>query len=445
MRMTSIDRRGFLKTTSAVSAASIGLPVVVPSHVLGKDAPSKILRMGCIGTGRMGHGDMAACLQRGLEPETNAHIVAVCDLDRRRAEHAKSQCEGTYAKELSDRARPTIKIFEDYRELLSRDDIDGVTISTPDHWHALVAIAAAESGKDIYLQKPLTYTIAEGQKLIAAVRKNNVVLQTGSQQRSDRRFHQACELVRNGRIGKLHTIRVRLPTDKGTGEFKPMPVPEQLNYDMWLGPTHRAHYTEQRVHPQADFSRPGWLQIESYCRGMITGWGAHMFDTAQWGHSSDDSGPVEMEASGEFPDRGLFDVHTNFRAAGRYADGVRLLANSGTPAGVTFEGDAGSISVTRSSLEADPGDILQEQIGEGEVRLYRSDNHMRNFLHCMRTRQDPICPVEVGHRSNSVCVITHVAMKLGRKLRFNPRTERFIDDESANAMLDYDHRKPWTI
>ncbi len=444
MQMTSISRRSFLKT-SAVSAASIGVPFVVPSHVLGKDAPSNILRIGCIGTGRMGHGDMSACLQNGLETETKAHIVAVCDLDRQRAEHAKRQCDGSYAQQLTDRPGPAIEMYEDYRELLARDDIDGVTISTPDHWHALVAIAAANSGKDIYLQKPLTYSVAEGRKLVAAVRNNNVVLQTGSQQRSDRRFHQACELVRNGRIGKLQTIQVTLPTDHGTGEPKPMPVPEQLNYDMWLGPTARAPYTEHRVHPQEGFSRPGWLQIETYCRGMITGWGAHMFDTAQWGHGSDDSGPVEMEASGEFPDRGLFDVHTNFRAAGRYADGVKLLANSGTPAGVTFQGDAGSISVTRSSLKAEPGDILQAPIGDADVQLYRSDNHMRNFLQCMVTREDPICPVEVGHRSNSVCVITHVAMKLGRKLRWDPTTERFLDDDGANKLLDYDHRKPWTV
>jgi predicted dehydrogenase len=444
MRLTSFSRRSFLKT-SAASAASVGVPTIVASSVFGKDAPGNTLRIGCIGTGRMGHGDMKACLQSGLAADINAHIVAVCDLDRQRAEHAKTESERSYAKQRTGRSQPTIEVFDDYRELLSRDDIDGVTISTPDHWHALVAIAAAESGKDIYLQKPLTYTIAEGQKLVQAVRNNNVVLQTGSQQRSDRRFHQACELVRNGRVGKLLRIHVRLPTDKGIGETKLMPVPEQLNYDMWLGPTPRQPYTEHRVHPQADFSRPGWLQIEPYCRGMITGWGAHMFDTAQWGNGSDDSGPVEMEARGEFPDRGLFNVHTNFRAQGRYADGVELLASSGSPAGVTFEGDAGSISVTRSSIKADPAEILDQKIGEDELHLYQSDNHMRNFLQCIKTRKDPICPVEVGHRSNSVCVITHLAMKLGRKLRWDPADERFIDDDAANKMLDYDHRKPWTV
>ena len=438
-----ISRRTFVKTT-AVSAAAIGVPTVVPSSVWGAASPSNTLRVGCIGTGRMGHGDMKECIYRGLEPSAAAHVVAVCDLDRQRVEHAKREAEGIYARKLTGRRAPTIEVFDDYRELLARDDIDGVTISTPDHWHALVAMAAAEAGKSIYLQKPLTYTIPEGRQLVEAVRTNNVVLQTGSQQRSSVDFRKACELVRNGRIGKLHTIRILLPTDSGIGRSTPMTVPQNLNYDMWLGPTPNVYYTEDRVHPQTSYGRPGWLQIESYCRGMITGWGAHMFDIAQWGHDSDDTGPVEMAATAEFPDRGLFNVHTKFRAEGHYADGVKLIAESGTPAGVTFIGDTGWIAVTRSELKAEPRAILNDEIGAGDVRLYHSSNHMLNFLRCIRTRKDPICPVEVGHRANSACVITHLAMKLGRKLRWDPRAERFIDDEAANAMLDYDHREPWT-
>ena len=391
----------------------------------------------------MGHGDMQACLHSGLKAEANARIVAVCDLDRKRAEHAKQVAEQAYAR--SPARGSKIQVFDDYRELLARDDIDGVTISTPDHWHALVAIAAAEAGKAIYLQKPLTYTIAEGQKLVKAVRKHKVVLQTGSQQRSDRRFRRACELVRNGRLGKLHTVHILLPTDHGRADFSPTPVPSNLNYDMWLGPTPKQPYTEGRVHPQAGFSRPGWLQIESYCRGMITGWGAHMFDTAQWGLGTDRSGPVEIEATAEFPKRGLFDVHTSFRAEGRYASGVRLIAESGSPAGVRFEGEEGWIAVTRSDLKAQPQSLLTETIADDEVQLYESNNHMLDFLQCMRTGKDPICPVEVGHRSNSVCVIAHVAMKLGRKLHWDPAAERFRDDEAANALLDYPHREPWSI
>ncbi|MCA9262642.1 MAG: Gfo/Idh/MocA family oxidoreductase [Planctomycetales bacterium] len=441
----SQTRRSFIKD-AATAAAALSVPTIVPAHVFGKNVPSDTLRVGSIGTGRMGHGDMLACLREGLRPTTKAHIVAVCDLDRLRAEHAKQEVEKAYAQSLAGRPAPEVEVFGDYRELLARPDIDAVTISTPDHWHALVAIAAAQAGKSIYLQKPLTYTIAEGQKLIKAVRDHQVVLQTGSQQRSDVRFHRACELVRNGRLGKLQSIHVVLPTDHGQGQVNLMSVPKNLNYPMWLGPTEPQPYTMDRVHPQADYSRPGWLQIESYCLGMITGWGAHMFDIAQWGHGSDvDSGPVSMKAAGEFPQRGLFNVHTNFHASGEYADGVQLTAASGDPAGVTFQGELGRIHVTRSSLRAEPAEILNEKIGDGEIHLQTSSNHMSNFLECHRTGQEPVCPVEVGHRSNSVCVITHIAMKLGRTLRWDASAEQFIDDESANAMLDYPHREPWTV
>ena len=444
MSVKQFDRRRFLKS-SALSAGALAVPAIVPSRVLGKNAPSNLLQIGCIGTGRMGHGDMTACLSQGLESSAQARVVAVCDLDRMRAEHARQEVNGFYQKKLSDQPSPDVAVYEDYRELLARDDIDGVTVSTTDHWHALVAVAAANAGKDIYLQKPLTYSIGEGQKLVAAVRRNNVVLQTGSQQRSDATFRRACQLVRNGRLGKLHTIRVTLPTDSGIGDPTTMKVPANLNYEMWMGPTEPMPYSQDRVHPQAGFGRPGWLQIESYCRGMITGWGAHMFDTAQWGHGSDDTGPIEMEATGEFPDRGLFNVHTSFHAEGRYADGVRLIATSGSPAGVRFEGEAGWIDVGRSHFKAEPGDLADQPIGKGEQQLYESNNHMLNFLECMRSRTDPICPVEVGHRSNSICVITHIAMKLGRKLRWDPLAEKFRGDISANALLDYEHRAPWKV
>jgi len=439
-----IRRRDFL-STSAAGAASLAIPAIVPSRVFGSDAPSNTLRIGCIGTGRMGHGDMGVCLAQGLDPKANARIVAVCDVDRRRAQHARDEVAGFYARETPDDLQPTITVFDDFRELLAREDVDGVLIATPDHWHGVVAVAAAEAGKDIHVQKPLTYTIGEGRRLVEAVRKNQVVLQTGSQQRSDAGFRKACELVRNGRIGKLRTIHVVVPTDQGVGKEEPMAVPSNLNFDMWLGPTPAAEYTEDRVHPQSGFSRPGWLQIETYCRGMITGWGSHMFDIAQWGHGSDLTGPVEMEATGEFPDRGLFNVHTLFEAEGRYADGVKLTAASGEPAGVTFTGDDGWISVGRGWLKAERPEILNDEIGDDETRLYVSDNHMLNFLSSMRTRQEPICPVEIGHRSNSICVITHLAMKLGRRLNWDPEAERFVDDEEANALLDYVHRDPWTM
>jgi myo-inositol 2-dehydrogenase / D-chiro-inositol 1-dehydrogenase len=433
-----VTRRNFLRATAVTAAAA---PWIVSARVWGRDAPSNTLRLGCIGTGRMGLVNLQECLTRGLDPSGRAHIVAVCDVDRRRAAHAQQSAERQYADRLP--SAPRIEMYSDYRELLARDDLDGVIVATPDHWHGLVAIAAARAGKDIYLQKPLTYSVGEGRKLREAVRSKEVILQVGSQQRSSAVFRRACELVLNRRIGRLQTIIIRLPVDTGTGNARPMAVPKHLDYDRWLGPAPQAAYTQDRVHPQQGYERPGWLQIEAYSRGMITGWGSHMFDIAQWGHGSDNSGLVEIEASAEFPERGLFDVHTTFRARGRYADGVEVIAQSGEPAAVKFVGDEGWIEVGRSRLVAEPREMLDEPLGNGEQRLMRSDDHMRNFLQSMRSRRDPICPVEVGHRSNTLCVITHIAMKLGRKLRWDPAGEQFIDDEIANSLLNDSYRAPW--
>jgi len=435
----SLTRRNFLKKAAVTAAA----PVIVPASVFARPAPSDMLRIGCIGTGRQGQGDMQELIYRGLE--AGACVTAVCDIDRHRREDAAWLAGKIYARELENGPAPDIKEYADFRELLARPDIDGVLIVTPDHWHALMAVAAAEAGKDIYLEKPLTHTIAEGRKLVEAVRRNKRILQTGSQQRSSIYFIMACELTRNQRIGKLHTIHVWLPEDKGTGDPAPTPVPGNLDYDFWQGPAAEMPFCEDRVHPQRDYSRPGWLQIERYCRGMITGWGSHMNDIAQWGNGSEDSGPVEIEAHAEFPDRGLFDVHTKFRSDAAYADGVRLIQESGDPAGVRFEGDRGFIFVRRGAIEASDRNILKEIIREDELQLYHSSNHMKNFLECMRSRKEPAAPVEAGHRSNTVCVLTHIAMKLGRRLQWAPRAERFVDDAEADRWLDYPHREPWTL
>ncbi|MFM1873636.1 MAG: Inositol 2-dehydrogenase [Planctomycetota bacterium] len=444
--MTQLNRRTFL-ASSAVAAA----PLFVPSHVLGRRSRANVLRIGAIGTGRMGTGDLKAVANQGLIAGVDAHVVAVCDLDQSRAVSAKQWLETTYGKRLHG-AKPDVAVYRDYRELLARDDIDAVTVSTPEHWHALVAIAAAEAKKGIYVQKPMTYSHREGQKLVAAVRKNGVVLQVGSQQRSDAKFRKACELVRNGRLGKLQRIHVYLPPDVGQGDPKQSPVPAGFDFDTWLGPTEKVPYAMGGVHPQSsadgkvDFSRPGWLQIRRYCLGMITGWGSHMNDIAQWGHGGDaDSGPVEFAATAEFPQRGLFDVHTTFRAECRYADGVALIQETGTPAGVRFHGERGSIWVERGKISADPATILDENIGDGETKLYVSDDHYRDWLLAVRSGKDPICPVEVGHRTNAICIATEIAMRLGRKLRWDPKQDEFVGDAEANAMLDYPHREPWTL
>jgi predicted dehydrogenase len=442
----SLSRRRFLQAGAFAAA-----PLFVPSRLFGRGAPGDALRIACIGTGRMGTDDLKAVLNRGLDEQVNARIVAVCDLDQSRAVAAKQLVEATYGKKLAGGA-PAVAVFRDFRELLARDDVDGVTISVPDHWHALCAIEAARAKKAIYLQKPLTYSVAEGQRLVAAVREHAVVLQVGSQQRSDARFRQACELVRNGRLGRLQRVDVYLPPDKGSGDPKQTPVPAGFDFDAWMGPTAVVPYAEHGVHPRSDaggkpnFGRPGWLQIRRYCLGMITGWGSHMNDIAQWGHGGDaDGGLVEIEAKAQFPQRGLFDVHTEFKAVGRWADGVELVQQTGEPAGVRFTGEKGWIFVQRGRIEAEPKELLQEKVGDGETKLYVSQDHYRNWLECMRSGKDPICPVEVGHRSNTICVITHIAMQLGRKLRWDPASENFTGDDAANALLDYEHRKPWAL
>jgi myo-inositol 2-dehydrogenase/D-chiro-inositol 1-dehydrogenase len=436
---TGMTRRSFLKA----AGVSLMAPVILPSGVIARTPPSDTLLMGVIGTGRQGQGDMRELIYRGLE--AGARVVAVCDVDRHRREDAQWLAEKIYAVELGKGGYKGVDAYGDFRELLARKDIDGVLIVSPDFWHALHGIAAARAGKDIYLEKPMTYSIAEGRRLVEAVRAKKRILQVGSQQRSSIYFRLACEAARNQRMGKLETIRVWLPEDQGAGDATEMPVPKNLDYDFWLGPTPPAPFSEDRVHPQTSYNRPGWLQIERYCRGMITGWGSHMNDIAQWGNGSDETGPVEIEATAEFPNRGLFDVHTTFRAEALYANGVKLLMETGDPAGVRFEGGRGWVFVTREGVKASSESFLSQEPGEGETRLYRSSNHMKNFLECVRSRKDPVAPVEVGHRSNTICVLAHIAMKLRRKLRWDPQAERFIGDDEANTWLDYPHREPWTV
>jgi predicted dehydrogenase len=437
--MSEMTRRTAVK----LAAASVAMPYVITGRVFGAQTPSNIMRIGCIGAGRRGRELMRPFVHNGLADATPARLAAVCDVDSNRLAEAV-QGIAAWHKEKNSEPLADIATHADYRELLARADIDAVIVSTPEHWHARIGADAARAGKHIYIEKPITYSLEEGRQLVRVVRESGVVLQVGSQQRSNDAFRRACEAVRNGRVGKLHTIRVQLPKDSGTGLDAPADPPPNLNYDMWAGPTSPRPYTEHRVHPATGYSRPGWLQIERYCLGMITGWGSHMNDTAQWGHGDDaHSGPVEFEARASFPARGLFNVHTDYTAEATYADGVKLLQQTGDPAGVRFEGDAGWIWVQRYKAEASDPAMLEEPTEAGAVKLYRSTDHIRNFLECARAGTEPICPVEVGHRSSSVCILTHIAMKLARKLRWDPAAERFVDDDEANAMLDYPHREPW--
>jgi predicted dehydrogenase len=438
----ALSRRNFLRTSAAIGAG-LALPMIVPASVFGADAPSERITVGCIGVGRMGTGDLGEAL--GFR---QVQVVAVCDLDSRRVKIAQKRVESTYAKRNPGGDYKGCATYGDFRELAARSDIDAVQIAVPDHWHTLPALEAARAGKDIFLQKPLTLTIQEGRILSDTVRRYNRIFQVGSQQRSDKEFRTACELVRNGRVGKLQRVLVGFGTDPGCGPKPTMPVPENLNYEMWLGPAPWAPYTEERVHPQNSISaRPGWLRISDYGAGMITGWGSHHMDIAHWGMGTEYTGPVEIQGEAEFPKDGLWDVHGPFRIEYTYANGVTLIcADEGkVKGGVRFEGDKGWVWVTRGRIDAEPKSLLQETIGAGETKLYVSNNHKGNFYECVKSRKETIAPVEIGHRSCTACLLGDIAMRLGRKLRWDPANERFLNDDEANKMVSRPMRAPWRL
>jgi len=442
MKKTSIEmqRRSFIGTLLAVGAA----PLIIPSRVLGGDVPSNILRIGAIGTGRMGSGRVNNAM--GLSHATQSRVVALCDVDMKRARGVQQRVQARRKEDFGEEVE--VPVYQDYRQMLDECKLDGVIIATPDFQHGLIALACAQAGIGMYVEKPLTYTVREGQALVKAVRKNHVVLQVGSQQRSEERFHRVCWLVRNGRIGKLKEVEVVLPPDLGRADFIPSDVPPHLDYDRWLGPAPLVPYSETRVHSQGTPGvpgRPGWLQVEQYCLGMITGWGAHMFDIARWGIGPEgEAGPMEITAKGEFPDRGVYDVHTNFTGEARLANGIVIRSTTGAHS-TRFIGENGWLSVNREGFEASNPEILRER-PSGGVELATHRNHMGNFLECLRSGADPIVSVEEGHRTNNLCVMHWISMKLGgRKIVWDPVKEEIVGDSEASKMLHYAYRDGYVL
>jgi predicted dehydrogenase len=454
------SRREFFRTTGkavGASAAALGFPAIVPSSVFGAFAPSNRINIGAIGTGRISRGHDLP----GVWKHDVARVVAVCDLDSNRVADAKVLVNNHYTKKLG-KPYDGVATYGDYRELLANRDVDAVIISTPDHWHAIIGIHAVEAGKDVYLQKPASLTIAEGRALSNAVHRTGRILQIGSQQRSSPQFRYAAELVRNGRIGQLKTVKIGLPGDP-SGEVEPdMPVPPNLNYDTWLGSTPVVPYTEKRVHPQKGYGRPGWLRCEQFGAGMITGWGAHHLDSAHWGMDTEYTGPIEIWGSAEFPKSGLWDVHGPFKTEALYANGVHMIVTGDFPNGIRFEGTEGWIFVSRgnetvtasdpvsrlkdsSALAASDPKIITSVIGEDEVHLEDSKDHHGNWLQAVRTRRPPIAPIEVGHRACTACLLHHIAMRANRKLYWDPVRERFKNDDEANTLLSRPHRWPYML
>lgn len=407
------------------------LPAIVPSSVFGAIAPSERITLGFIGVGKQG-----TYLLRAFLNEPGTRVLAVCDVDALKLERAQDLTDQYYAEQPGTGTAGACKPYRDFRQLLARDDIDAVVIATPDHWHAIPVIEAARAGKDIYCEKPLCQTIAEARAMVRAVRRHGRVFQTGSMQRSYSQFRFACELVRNGRIGKVQTVTVDVggpPVDCG---LPAEPVPDYLDWDLWLGPAPwRPYHSELSPHISIDVF-PNWRSYRDYGGGGMTDWGAHHFDIAQWGLGIDDSGPVEIIAPGQ---------ENNSVLTYKYARGVTMTRDSFDGHGVLFTGTEGKIEVNRSYIRTWPEWLARETIGPDEIRLYRSNNHYADWLTAIRTRSRPICDAEIGRHSVIVCHLGNIAYQLGRKLRWDPVRERFINDPEADRLLSRSMRSPWHL
>lgn len=446
---SGINRRGFLRSSTLLAAAALSAPTIVPSSVFGQNAPSKRITLGIIGCGNQSTMDIPEFLSF-----EDCQILAVCDVNKASfgyktpkqflgREPIRTFVNNAYAKKTTSGQYKGCDMYSDFRDVLARKDIDAVVIITPDHWHAVMTVMAARAGKDIYCQKPLTLTVAEGPIMIKAVRSLNRVLSTGSQWRSNPLIRRACELVRNGRIGKVKHITTYVAENNFTGPgpgWKEAPVPEGFDYDFWLGPAPKAPYHPDRCLYKFRF-------VSDYSGGQTTNFGAHSNDVAHWAMDYDRTGPVEVEDLGaEFPAKGdLFDTATKVAFRARYADGVTLdCVTDKFSFGVKFEGTEGWLRVGSKEIEATSEKIKNSRIEENEPRLYLSPNNYRNFIDCVKSRKEPIQPVETGHRTATLCHLGNIAMKLKRKIKWDPKAETTIDDAEAAKMLSRPLRGPWS-
>ncbi|MFA7003351.1 MAG: Gfo/Idh/MocA family oxidoreductase [Verrucomicrobiia bacterium] len=443
---TMVSRRGFLQRAGG-AAIGLAAPMIVPSRVLGRDgatAPSERITIGCIGLGGQGQGNM-----RNFIAQPDAQIVALCDVERGAEHRGLATARKTAADSSGKVGRPigdgSLATYRDFRELLARDDIDAVSIGTPDHWHGLIAVAAARAGKDIYCEKPLSLTLADGRAMVEAVRRNGRILQTGTHRRSSPVARFMCELIRNGRIGKLRKATVEIGTTPGReGPKEPweeQPVPAWLDYDMWLGPAQWAPYHKLRC-------LYSFRYINDYSGGEVTNTGAHMLDLVQWASGHDDTGPVEVEdLGGAFHPEAFFNMANPAHFRFRYADGVEGELHSSMRGWcVKLEGDKGWIAFQDRLTASDPK-LLNETIGPSEIHLYESSDHMRNFLDCVKSRREPVAPVEVGHRSTSICHLGNIAMTLKARLAWDPAAECFTGHNAAaaNRLRHRAGRGAWTV
>ena len=436
-----ISRRGFIDRSTALLIAS-GLPAWFAREVVADDeakrapkrkvGPNDQILMGLIGCGGQGTGVMSNALK-----DKGVKVVAVCDPDAGRRDKAVEAVE----KKGGD--PKDVQKYADFRELVARDDLDAVIVGTVDHWHALTSIAAMKYGCDVYCEKPLALTIAEGQAMVKATRKYDRIFQTGNMQRSWPRYRLACELIRNDRLGKIHTVEARIGENPTGGPFPVAEAPNDLDWDLWKGPTPDVPYIKEKCH----YTFRWWYE---YSGGKLTDWGAHHNDIAQWALGKDDTGPVSVTATGSTAPgdhASSYNCNPHFAVNYEYEDGVRLVTTSDGENGNRFIGEKGWIFVSRERIEASDPKLLSEPLPEGAFRLYKSDDHMGNFLEGVRTRKRPICDVEVGHRSANVCHLGAIALRLGLPLNWDPKAEVFTGPyaEKGNAMLSREYRSPWKL
>ncbi len=432
----NLSRRGFMQRSLGALTVGAGLPLWYAREVLADDTPNnrKVGPNSRIQVGVIGTGDR---FKGGLRPDLQRHkdfvIMAGADVDRKHCEAVGKLCEAHYKVDFAK--------YGDFRELCARKDLDVIVVATPDHWHALAAIAAMKAGKDIYCEKPLTLTIAEGQALVKVARERNKVFQVGSQQRSDARFRLACELVRNGRLGKIKTVETRIGENPQGGPFPVKPVPEELNWDMWQGPTPSVEYVKERCHYEFRWWR-------EYSGGKLTDWGAHHNDIAQWGLGMDGSGPTTIEAVGDPVETrpNCYNHPKDFKVTFTYANGAQVICTGQGENGIKFIGENGSwIFVDRGHIKASDKKLLDEPLPKNAVRLYVSNDHMGNFRDCVRSRKRPICDVEIGFRSVTVCHLANIALRLNTKLQWDPAKQEFVGNEEAQKMTSREMRSPWRI
>jgi len=443
-RDRDITRRGLLKRATGVAVGAVGFPYVIRPSAVGKAdnvAASERITVGSVGVGPQGTGVM-----RGFLAQKDARVVAICDLKRQAREAAKNLVNKHYRND-------DCATYEDFRELMQRKDVDVVSIATTDHWHVLVALAAARAGKDIYLEKPMGLSLAEDQALRQTCHRYGTVFQFGTQQRSSRNFRFACELALNERIGKLHTINVWSPGSTSGGSPVPVPEPDWLDYDIWLGPAPYTPYTKDRC------SNRLWWFISDYALGFIAGWGVHPLDIALWGGGGKVTCPAEIEGKGAWPDpAGVCDTAMNWNVTCKYDSGVTMNFTGHpfpeewakrygrtTSHGTAFEGDKGWVHVDRSGINAHPKELLSVEFGQNEINLYKSGNHVRNLLDCVKTRAKTICPIDVAVQADAICQISDIAIRAEQKLRWDPAKERFTNSETANRRLRRAMRSPWRL